>query len=83
MAITHGRCTGLVMAHLTLRIDDDLAVAVDALARAAGMTRSKWIGRAIIDALPARPDEVPVLWQHGEHAARDGRNVLPFRRTDD
>ena len=58
MAIAHGRCTGLVMAHLTLRIDDDLAAAVDALARAAGMTRSKWIARAIIDALPARPDEV-------------------------
>src|SRR3546814_7633415 len=32
--------------------------AVDALARAAGMTRSRWIARAIIDALPARPEEV-------------------------
>src|SRR3546814_11624045 len=30
----------------------------DALARAAGMTRSRWIARAIIDALPARPEEV-------------------------
>lgn len=41
--------------------------------------------QALLDAQfePARPDEVPVLWQHGEHAARDGRNVLPFRRTDD
>lgn len=46
------------MAHLTLRIDDDVACAIDALARAAGMTRSKWISRAIRDALPARPDEL-------------------------
>lgn len=58
MAIAIGRCTGLVMAHLTMRLDDDLAAAVDALAKAAGMTRSKWITRAILDALPARPDEV-------------------------
>lgn len=58
MPDANGRCTGLGMAHLTLRIDDDLAAAVDALAKAAGMTRSKWIHRAIIDALPARPDEV-------------------------
>jgi len=41
--------------------------------------------QALLDAQfePARPDEVPVLWQRGEDAARDGRNVLPFRRTDD
>lgn len=58
MRIANGRCTGLGMAHLTLRIDDDVAAAVDALAKAAGMTRSKWIARAIIDALPTRPAEV-------------------------
>lgn len=49
---------GLRMAHLTLRVEDDIAEAIDMLARAAGMTRSKWINRAIRDALPARPDEV-------------------------
>ena len=54
----YDRCTGLRMAHLTLRIDDDIAAAIDMLAKAAGMTRSKWISRAIMDALPARPDEV-------------------------
>src|SRR3546814_9132517 len=46
------------MAHLTLRLDDEMLYAVDALARAAGMTRSRWIARAIIGALPARPEEV-------------------------
>src|SRR3546814_8322620 len=58
MQIAIGRCTGLGMAHLTLRLDDEMLYAVDALARAAGMTRSRWIARAIIDALPARPEEV-------------------------
>lgn len=46
------------MAHLTLRIEDDIAEAIDMLAKAAGMTRSKWISRAIRDALTARPEEV-------------------------
>src|SRR3546814_14679497 len=58
MQIAIGRCTGLGMAHLTLRLDDEMLYAVDALARAAGMTRSRWIAPAIIDALPARPEEV-------------------------
>jgi predicted HicB family RNase H-like nuclease len=46
------------MAHLTLRIEDDIADAIDMLAKAAGMTRSKWISRAIRDALQSRPDEI-------------------------
>src|SRR3546814_11985316 len=58
MQFAIGRCTGLGMAHLTLRLDDEMLYAVDALARAAGMTRSRWIARAIIDALPARHEEV-------------------------
>lgn len=46
------------MAHLTLRLEEDILRAIDALAAAAGMTRSKWVVRAIIDALPRRPDEL-------------------------
>lgn len=35
-----------------------MAEAIDMLAKAAGMTRSKWVKRAIMDALPARKDEI-------------------------
>ena len=46
--------------------------------------------QALVDdeAEPARPDEVPVLWHRDDRdgrsdQARDGRNVLPFRRDDE
>lgn len=46
------------MTPVGLRIEDDLAQALDLLAKAAGMTRSAWIKRALIDALQKRPDEI-------------------------
>ena len=46
------------MTPVGLRIEDDLAQAIDFLAKAAGMTRSAWIKRALIDALQKRPDEI-------------------------
>jgi predicted transcriptional regulator len=52
---------GAGMPHVTVRLADDISSAVDALAKAAGMTRSAWINRAIKDALVARPDEIRVL----------------------
>src|SRR3546814_4199346 len=82
MQIAIGRCTGLGMAHLTLRLDDEMLYAVDALARAAGMTRSRWIARAIIDALPARPEEVrdvPI----GEGASKMVSLRFPLERSEE
>ncbi|GMN04485.1 hypothetical protein [Erythrobacter sp. MTPC3] len=46
------------MAHITLRMSDEATAIVDDLAKAAGMTRSAWINRAIRDAMPRRPDEI-------------------------
>lgn len=46
------------MSRITLRLEDDVTDLVDVLAKAAGMTRSAWIARAIKDALGRRPDEV-------------------------
>lgn len=46
------------MTAIGIRIEDDLASLIDALARAAGMTRSAWIRRALIGALQRRPAEV-------------------------
>ena len=46
------------MTHVTLRIDDKVSELIDALSRAAGMSRSAWINRAITDALGSRMDEV-------------------------
>lgn len=46
------------MTHLTLRIEEDVVEVIDMLAKAAGMSRSRWIKRAIIDALPARQNEI-------------------------
>lgn len=46
------------MGRITLRIDDDKMSAIDALALAAGMSRSAWVNRAITDALQARPEEI-------------------------
>lgn len=46
------------MKHVTLRIDDKVSELIDALSHGAGMTRSAWINRAIMDALGSRMDEV-------------------------
>lgn len=42
----------------SFQLDDDVASIIGVLARAAGMSRSAWIRRAVMDAIPARPDEV-------------------------
>lgn len=64
LAVACGRCTGLRMSVISLRLDDDLTNAIDALAKAAGMTRSAWISRAIKDALPARRQEIRDIPTH-------------------
>lgn len=46
------------MTPIGLRVEDDLARAIGGLARAAGMSQSAWIRRALIDALQQRPDEI-------------------------
>lgn len=46
------------MSRITLRLDDDVTDLIDMLAKAAGMTRSAWVARAIRDALDRRPEEV-------------------------
>lgn len=53
------------MSRITLRLDDDVTDLVDVLAKAAGMTRSAWIARAIKDALGRRPDEIRDLPMSG------------------
>lgn len=63
------------MAHLSLRIDDDIAEAVGVLSKAAGMSRSAWIARAIKDALEARPDEIRDVPTSNE----GGSKALHFR----
>ncbi len=52
------------MARVTIRLEDDVSELIDRLAKAAGLTRSAWITRAIKDALPARPDEVRNMPMH-------------------
>ncbi|EIZ77944.1 hypothetical protein WSK_3506 [Novosphingobium sp. Rr 2-17] len=46
------------MSRITLRLDDDVTDLIDMLAKAAGMTRSAWVARAIRDSLDRRPEEV-------------------------
>jgi predicted DNA-binding protein len=58
MVYAYAPLHGAGMPHVTVRLADDTSSAVDALAKAAGMTRSAWINRAIKDALQARPDEI-------------------------
>ena len=43
---------------ISLRLKDDCVVEIDQLATAAGMSRSAWIGRAISDSMPRRPEEI-------------------------
>ena len=41
--------------HLTMRIDDDVAIKMNAAAKAEGLTRSRWIARLIERELAAQP----------------------------